>query len=82
MDSLNHRLHGKTMPVEEGDSAKLGQRTVDLTDFRNKTAELNSLVQSVNRDLKSLQSGLLPADLTQRLKRIEKLAKDLRHTLE
>lgn len=82
MDSLNHRLQGKALPVEEGNSTQLGSRTIDLMDFQNKTTELNGLVQSVNRDMKNLRSGILPADLTQRLKRIEKLAKDLRHTLE
>ena len=82
MDSLNHRLQGKTFPVEEGDSAKVVSRTINLVDFQNKTIELNGLVRSVNADMKTLQQGMLPADLTQRLKRIEKLAKELRHTLE
>lgn len=76
------RNRGKTEGVEDIDNRKTTSRRVNLADIQSKTRELNGLVQSLNADMKTLQQGMVPADMTQRLKRIEKLAKNLRNTLE
>jgi len=81
-EEQRQRMRGRSVVVEDVDSAKISPRTVNLSDIQSKTKELSGLVQSLNGDMKTLQKGMLPADMTQRLKRIEKLAKDLRHTLQ
>ena len=81
IDSINDRMRGKIIPMQDN-TAKPGGRNVNVADVIKKTNELNALVNSVNGDVITLNKGLLAADLTQKLKRIEKLAKDLRHSLE
>ena len=43
--------------------------------------ELAQLAQSVHAEIGQVRSGLLPADLKQKLKKIEKLSKQLRNEL-
>src|SRR3954462_8486098 len=73
MNSLHQRLQGKTSTIQDGDNDKFPPKTINLDEIQNKTDEMNGMVQSLNEDMKTLQKGMLPADLTQRLKRIEKL---------
>lgn len=54
---------------------------VDVTKLRHDADELASLAQSIRPDVDATAQGLLPKDLDQKLKRIEKLAKQLRSAL-
>ena len=81
MEELNQRLRGAQINVTD-QQTKPGTRRVNLVEIQKRTIELNGLVKSVNSDMANLPKGILAADLTEKLKRIEKLAKDLRHTLE
>src|ERR1700722_5799896 len=51
---------------------------VDLTKVRENAKELADLAQSIPTDVEQTAKGLLPKDLNIKLKRIEKLAKQLR----
>lgn len=50
----------------------------DLAKLRSDADELANLAQSIPPDVDQTTRGLLPKDLEQRLKKIEKLAKQLR----
>lgn len=50
----------------------------DLAKLRSDADELATLAQSIPPDVDQTSRGLLPKDLEQRLKKIEKLAKQLR----
>jgi len=50
----------------------------DLVKLRSDADELATLAQSIPPDVDQTSRGLLPKDLEQRLKKIEKLAKQLR----
>jgi len=50
----------------------------DLAKLRQDADELASLAQSIPPDVDQTVKGLLPNELDQKLKRIEKLAKQLR----
>jgi hypothetical protein len=80
VDSINDRMRGKSLPIVDG-TAKPGGRIVNIADVVKKTNELNMVLHSVNGDVSGLQKGVLAADLTEKLKKIEKLAKDIRHSL-
>jgi hypothetical protein len=81
IDAMNDRMRGRTVQMQEG-TAKPTGRMVNVADVLKKTDEMNKLVLSVNGDMAGLSKGMLAADLTTKLKKIEKLAKDLRHSLE
>jgi hypothetical protein len=83
MNSLNDRLRGKmvTMQDNQGIASPTG-RSVNILEIAKKTQELNALVHSVNGDVIALDKGVLSAELSQKLKKIEKLAKELRHSVE
>jgi hypothetical protein len=53
-------------------------QTVDLSRLRQDADELANLARSVPPDVDQTTRGILPKDLDQKLKRIEKLAKQLR----
>jgi|SRR4051794_15024149 hypothetical protein len=78
---LNRRLQGRQVKIDAS-QPKPGGRMVDVLEIQKQTDELNALIKSVNVDLANVRKGVLAADLTQKLKRIEKLSKDLRHTFE
>ena len=50
----------------------------DLAKIKRDAQELATLAQSVPPDIDQTAKGILPRDLEQRLKKIEKLAKELR----
>jgi hypothetical protein len=51
---------------------------VDTSELQREARELLQLSQSIQPDIESLSRGLLRKDLTDKLKRIEKLSKHLR----
>jgi hypothetical protein len=74
------RMRGERIPMED-QTLKPG-RDVDLSKVQKKNAEMNELMKSVNVDLQNLQRGVRAADLPKKLKQLEKLAKELRQTIE
>jgi hypothetical protein len=57
------------------------RRTLDLDKLKHDADELAALAQSVPPDIDQTAKGVLPKDLGSKLKRIEKLAKQLRTQL-
>jgi hypothetical protein len=53
-------------------------QTVELARLKQDAEELASLAQSIPPDVDQTARGILPKDLTTKLKRIEKLSKQLR----
>lgn len=53
----------------------------DPVHLQQEAAELASLAQSIPPDLEGISKGLLPSDLPDKLKRIEKISKHLRGEL-
>ena len=54
---------------------------LDVAKLRQEANELATLAQAIPTDVDQSSKGILPKDLEQRLKRIEKLAKHLRGEL-
>ena len=54
------------------------QPTVELSKLKHNADELASLAQSIPPAVDQTTKGILPKDLNDKLKRIEKLAKELR----
>lgn len=55
------------------------QRThVDFTKLRQDADDLARIAQTIPSDITSLQKGMLPKDMVEKLKQIEKLSKHLR----
>jgi hypothetical protein len=55
------------------------QRThVDFTRLRQDADDLARLAQTIPNDVASIQKGMLPKDMVEKLKQIEKLSKHLR----
>jgi len=54
------------------------RRTPDLAKLKQNADELAALAQSVPHEFEQTTKGVLPKDLSDKLKRIEKLAKQLR----
>jgi len=52
-------------------------RTLDLARLKHDADELAALAQSVPQDVNQTTKGVLPKDLSEKLKRIQKLAKQL-----
>jgi hypothetical protein len=57
------------------------QTRLDLAKIRQDADELARIAQTIPLDVASMQKGLLPQDMVEKLKRIEKLAKQLRGKL-
>jgi hypothetical protein len=57
------------------------RRTIDLGKLKHDADELAALAQSVPPDVDQTAKGILPKDLGLKLKRIERLAKQLRSQL-
>jgi hypothetical protein len=79
-DAMNQRLRGKDVLASEG-SLKTG-RTYDFVTIQRKTIEMNHLLQDVNGDVVKASKGVLNKDLSAKLKRLEKLAKEVRQAFE
>jgi hypothetical protein len=57
------------------------QTTLDMEKLRRDADELARIAQTIPPDVSNLQKGLLPKDMIERLKQIEKLSKELRRHL-
>jgi TolA-binding protein len=57
-------------------------RTLDLQKLKQNADELAALAQSIPQAVDLTTKGILPKDLEDRLKRIEKLAKQLRSQID
>jgi hypothetical protein len=68
--------------ASEQTGIKIGERSYDFDEMRRKTIEMNELLQSVNGDVVKVSKGIISADLSKKLKRIEKLARELRRDVE
>jgi hypothetical protein len=63
---------------EKNDPPAYQRQSVDQARLRQDADELASLAKSIPPAIDQTTKGLLPEDLDQKLKRIEKLAKQLR----
>jgi hypothetical protein len=54
------------------------QARLDLAKLRQEADELARLAHTIPADVSSIQQGLLPKDMSEKLKQIEKLSKHLR----
>ncbi len=81
-ESMNQRLKGKTVVASEQTGIKIGDKSYNFAEIRQKTIELNQLIQSVDGDVVQVSKGVLSADLSKKLKRIEKLAREIRRNVE
>lgn len=69
--------HGKSAP----DEPKLPQHHVDLVKLQQEADELARSAQTIPTEMAGVRQGTLPKDLIDKLKRIEKLSKQLRSEL-
>lgn len=79
-EAMNQRLRGKDVVASE-QSLRPG-RTYDFATIQKKTIEMNHLLQEVNGDVVNASKGVVNKDLSQKLKRLEKLAKEVRQAFE
>jgi hypothetical protein len=57
------------------------QSSVDLAKLKSDADELMALSQSIHSSIGDVEKGMLPKDLTEKLKQVEKLSKRLRNEL-
>jgi hypothetical protein len=69
-----------TVVIPEPAQAPPGGR-IDLIGVQRDAAELARTAQSIPGDVESIQKGMLPKDVLQKLKQIERLSKRLRSEL-
>ena len=65
-------------PVQEAPSIS---RHVDLTQLQKEADELARTAETIPSDITSIRKGMLPKDMIQKLKQIEKMSKHLRTEL-
>jgi hypothetical protein len=82
IDTINDRLKGHKVAVEDASSRLQKMTPADFQRIENKRIEMNRLVVGVNKDFDNANRGVLAADIGDKLKRIEKLAKQLRKEFE
>ncbi len=63
------------------DEPKLPPRHADLAKLQQEANDLARLAQTIPTDMAGVRQGLLPKDISDKLKRIEKLSKQLRNEL-
>ena len=71
------RDQGKTAP----DEPKVQQRHIDLLKLQQQADDLARTAQTIPGDVAGVRQGTLPKDIVEKLKRIEKLSKQLRSEL-
>ena len=83
MSSRMERARGQQVPMQDqqGIATPKG-RNLDVQAIAKKTKELDEVVHSVNLDVINMGKGVLAADISEKLKKIEKLSKELRHAIE
>jgi hypothetical protein len=79
-EAINQRLKGKDVMVSE-ESIRPG-KTLDFATIQKKTIEMNYLLQDVDGDVVKASKGIHTKDLNAKLKRLEKLAKEVRQAFE
>jgi hypothetical protein len=57
------------------------KRSLDLSKLQQEGDELSKLAQTIPPDIADIRKGMLPKDVTQKLKQIEKLYKQFRGQL-
>jgi len=55
--------------------------TIDVAELEQQAGELSWIAQTIPPDIDNVRKGVLPKDIIERLKQIEKLAKHLRRGL-
>ena len=78
--------HQRTFPKPPGPAVAHQESTSDVKSIRRldtvtmerEARELSALASSIPTDVEQLKKGLLPSDAVDKLKRIEKLSKQLR----
>ena len=68
-------------PPETGSPEIPARQAVDMTRLQRDARELAALSDSIPADLQPVNQGILPKALIQKLKRIEKLSRQLRSEL-
>jgi hypothetical protein len=83
-DAINDRLRAQRAdtPKPTSSTAPALPSKYDRMRMLKKNQELKALMQSVENDIALADRGVLAADLTKKLKRVEKLAKELRQEFE
>jgi hypothetical protein len=69
----------ENMPVS---APKKSHATIDRPAMEREAKEMSALASSVPDDIQQLSRGLLPSDAIDKLKRIEKLSKQLRQQIK
>jgi hypothetical protein len=75
-DQAENKTQQNIPPAQPRQPSKL-----DMEKLRRDADELSRIAQTIPPDVSSLQKGLLPKDMIERLKQIEKLSKELRKRL-
>jgi hypothetical protein len=78
---LAQESHRRPLPPIPIPPVPVAKRTIDVEKLKLKADELAALSQSIPPDIEKVAKGVLPKDLDGRLKRIEKLSKQLRKEL-
>ena len=73
--------HPQEIDVQHHLSAEEIRDRLNIPHVQTDAKELADLCASVSTDMGSIKQGLLPKDLTERLRRMEKLSKRMRETL-
>jgi molecular chaperone GrpE (heat shock protein) len=77
-DAIYQRTRGKVTVTEESHTVS----APDIDKMQQKSEELNRLAKELDADFSNLRKGVVSTEMSHRLKRIEKLAKEIRQGLE
>ena len=78
---VHHPIQQEPKPAVNNTPIMEVGRKPDLTHVKEEAGELSKLVESVSSGVNQAQKGIVPKDLGQNLKKIEKLSKRLRSEL-
>lgn len=82
--SAGHHFPTPPEPLDSSTTAKepaTSSRHVDLAQLQKEADQLASTAQTIPSDVASIRKGILPKDLIEKLKQIEKLSRRLRTEL-
>ncbi len=83
MSDYNEHMRGKMIPMKETNGVEAPQgKMLNIREIALKTKEMNELMHLVSLDVVNLNKGILSADLSEKLKKIEKLSRELRKSVE
>jgi HAMP domain-containing protein len=78
-------LHQADKAVRQGEASipppQESRTSIDFAKIRHDADELSALAQSIPTDIDRVSKGMLPKDMVEKLKRIEKISKHLRGEL-